>query len=111
MKLLLPSFLARLQRAIVVTSVVHVPVPVTLRQSFLEVHILTTSHHRAFILGPKVPCSVGLHSVTLDQGSMFGCGARGQNLVHLQNVVFLHQSFLEVHILTTTNQKAFILGP
>ena len=37
-------------------------------------------------------------------------GAIGQNLVHLQKVVFLCLSFLEVHILTTTFQKAFILG-
>ena len=34
---------------------------------------------------------------------MPGCGARGQNLLHLENVVFL-----EVHILTATYRKAFI---
>ena len=37
---------------------------------------------------------------------MPGSGARGQNLEHFQNVVFLCKSFLEVHILTTTYQKA-----
>ena len=37
--------------------------------------------------------------------------ARGQNVVHLQNVVFLLHGFLEVHILATTYQKAFILRP
>ena len=51
------SFLARLhevQRAIVVTSVVRVPVPVpvTLRQIFLEVHSLATTNDRGFKLGP-----------------------------------------------------------
>ena len=42
---------------------------------------------------------------------MPGAGARGQNLEHVHNVVFLQYSFLEVHILTTTLQKAFILEP
>ena len=37
-------------------------------------------------------------------------GATGSILVHVQNVVCLRQSFLEVHILTTTYQKAFMLG-
>ena len=40
---------------------------------------------------------------------MPGVGARGQNLEHLQNLVFVQYSFLEVRILTTTGQKAFIL--
>ena len=31
-------------------------------------------------------------------------GARDQNLVHLQNVVFQLQIFLEVYILTTTDK-------
>ena len=44
-------------------------------------------------------------------GSMPGGRARGQNVVHLQYVVFLPQSFLEVHILTTIYQKAFIIKP
>ena len=84
---------------------------VFLRQSFLEVHILTTTYQKVFTLVPKEPCRVGFHSMTSDPRVHAGGGARGQNLVHLQNVVFLRQSFLEVHILTTTNQKAFILGP
>ena len=44
-------------------------------------------------------------------GSILGDGVRGQNLVHLQKVVFLCLSFLEVYIFATTYQKAFILGP
>ena len=42
-----------------------------------------------------------------------GRGARGQNLVHLQNIVFLSKTlkFLAVHSLTATYPKAFILGP
>ena len=36
---------------------------------------------------------------------------RGQNVVRLQNVVFLLQSFIEVNILPTTYQKAFALRP
>ena len=35
--------------------------------------------------------------------------ARRQNIVHVQNVVFLCQSHLDVHILTTTYQKPLIL--
>ena len=42
---------------------------------------------------------------------MPGGGARGQNLVHLKQTGFLCLSFLEVYILGTTYQKAFILGP
>ena len=37
--------------------------------------------------------------------------ARGKNLEHLQKVVFLCWSFLEVYIFATTYQKAFIVGP
>ena len=33
---------------------------------FLEVHILTTTYQKAFILGPKVPYRIGSHSITLD---------------------------------------------
>ena len=47
------SDLSEVQRANVVTSVVCVPILVTLRQSFLEVHILTTTYQKAFKLGPK----------------------------------------------------------
>ena len=50
------TFYRRVQqhRAIVVTSVVWVPIPVriTLQYSFLEINILTTTHHKVFILGP-----------------------------------------------------------
>ena len=38
-------------------------------------------------------------------------GARGQNLEHLQKVVFLCWIFLEVYIFSTTYQKAIILEP
>ena len=38
-------------------------------------------------------------------------GGRGQKLINLQNLVFLRQMFLEVHILTTTYGKAFKLKP
>ena len=38
-----------------------------------------------------------------------GLGLQGPNLVHVQNAVFLGKRFLEVHTLTTTYQKAFIL--
>ena len=41
---------------------------------------------------------------------MPGGRASGQNVVHLQNVVFLLQNFLKVNILTTTYQ-AFVLRP
>ena len=55
---------------------------------------------------------VGLADIPLHltQGSMPGGGARGHNLEHLQKVEFLCYSFLEVYILATTHQKAFILG-
>ena len=53
------AFLARLhkvQRAIVVTSVirlpVQIPVPFAQRQSFPEVDILTTTYQKAFMLRP-----------------------------------------------------------
>ena len=42
---------------------------------------------------------------------MPGGRARSQSVVHLQNVVFLLQSFLEVNILTTIYQKALLLRP
>ena len=42
---------------------------------------------------------------------MPGGRARGQNVVHLQNVVYLLQKFLEIDILTITYQKAFMLRP
>ena len=39
---------------------------------------------------------------------MLGGKTSGQNVVHLQNMVFLLQTFLEVNILTTIYQKAFV---
>ena len=56
---------------------------------------------------------VGLASNLLHwtPGSMPRDGARGQNLVTIQKIGCLRQSILEVHMLTTTCQKAFILGP
>ena len=33
---------------------------------FLEVHILTTTYQKAFMLGPRVPYRVGSHCITLD---------------------------------------------
>ena len=64
-------------------------------------------------LGPGSTSGGGARgkNLALGPGSTSGGGARGKNLAHLQNVVFLHQSFLEVHILTTSYQKVFILGP
>ena len=38
-------------------------------------------------------------------------GARGQKLVNHQHMVFLHQRFLVVYILTTRYRKTFKLGP
>ena len=57
---------------------------------------------------------VSYHSMTSDPRLHAGGGgewARGQNIVHLQKVVFLCQSFPEVYIFATTYQKAFMLGP
>ena len=34
--------------------------------SFLEVHILTTTHQKALILGPLAPCRAGFHSIASD---------------------------------------------
>ena len=63
---------------------------------------------KAFILGARsLRYPVGLAFI-----SFWGWveGARGQNLVHLQKVVFLCQSFLEVNTgISTTYQKTFIL--
>ena len=33
---------------------------------FLEVHILKTTCQKAFILAPKIPCRVSIHSTTSD---------------------------------------------
>ena len=78
---------------------------------FSRIYILATTHQKAFIVGTKVPSRLSFHFMTSDPGSMPGGGARGQNLVHLKQIGFLRSSFLEVYILGTTYQKAFILGP
>ena len=49
---------------------------------------------------------VGSLCITLDPPGPCPGGGRGQKLVNLQNVVFLRQMFLEVHILTTTHGKS-----
>ena len=76
------------------------------RSSYLDNHLSESIH--AWIKGtiygwlsvhniePLGPCPVG---------------GKGHKIVNLQNVVFLHQMFLEVHILTTTYGKAFKLKP
>ena len=51
-------------------------------------------------------CGFGLHYITSYTGSMPGVGARGQNLVCLENVVFLC-----FYIRIGSPQKAFTLGP
>ena len=90
----------------------HVHNVVFLRYSFLEVHILTTTVQKAFILQPQLPCRVSFHSMTLNpRVHARGDEARGQNLVHVHNVVFLQYKFVEVHILTATYQKALMVGP
>ena len=68
-------------------------------------------YQKAFILRPYVPCRVCYESLTSDPRVHVRGRARCQNEVHLQNLVFLLQSFLEVNILTTIYQKAFILRP
>ena len=73
----------------------------------LNMVFLSKSYMKAFILGARsLRYPVGLAFIPF-----WGWveGARGQNLVHLQKVVFLCQSFLEVNI-STTYQKTFILG-
>ena len=80
--------------------------------NFLEVHTLTTTHQKAFVLGPYVPCcKVCYESMTSDPRVHARGRAKGINIVHLQNVAILLQSFPEVHILTPTYQKTFILRP
>ena len=67
------AFLARrleVLKAIVVTSTIRFPiqihVPFTQRQSFPEVHILTTTYQKAFVLGPETTCMIGFHSMNPD---------------------------------------------
>ena len=62
------------KKAIAVTTVVRAPVLSHLRYSFLEVHILTTTHQKAFILGPQVPCRVSFHSMKPDPRVHAGVG-------------------------------------
>ena len=47
-------------------KLVHVQNKVFLCQSFLEVHILTNTYQKPFILRTKVPCRVDFHSITSD---------------------------------------------
>ena len=61
-------FLAGLRKSYCCDVTAVVLVPVTLRQSFLEVHILIPTYQNAFILGPKVPYRVGFHFMTRDIG-------------------------------------------
>ena len=61
-----------------------------LRLSFLEVHILTTTYQKAFILGPYVLCEAGFSFMPSDHRvHASGLGLQGPNAVHVQNVVFL----------------------
>ena len=76
-------------------NLVHLKKVVFLYLSFLEVHILTTTYEIAFILGPYVRCRVTFDSTSLDHMVHSGTGARGQNLVQFQNIVFLSLKFLE----------------
>ena len=112
----LAPFLARLHevhRAIAVTPDVHVSVPVpvrvTLALKFCRSPYLDIRKH--LYLDHRYP--VGLVFIPWHQapGSRPGGGAGGYNLEHLQKWLLLCKSFLEVHILTTTHQKALILGP
>ena len=82
-----------------------------LRQSILDVHTLPTTDRKAFILGPYVPFGPCYESIISEPMVPARDRVRFKNVVHLQNVVFLLQKFLEVHILTTTYQKLFILRP
>ena len=73
----------------------------------LSIVFLSKNYMKAFMLGARsLRYPVGLAFIPF-----WGWveRARGQNLVHLQKVVFLCQSFLEVNI-STTYQKTFILG-
>ena len=58
----------------------------------------------------RYPVGLAFIPLHLTQGSMSGGGARGHNIEHLQKVEFLCESFLEVYILATSHQKAFILS-
>ena len=61
-----------------------------LRLSFLEVHILTTTDQKAFILEPYVLCGAGFPFMPSDHRvNARGLGLQGPNPVHVQNVIFL----------------------
>ena len=77
-------------------NVIHFQMIGFLRQSFLEVHILTTIYQKAFILGPYVPFRTSFHSMTSEAIVHARGWARGQNQIHLQTVVFNPQ--LENHL-------------
>ena len=48
---------------------------------------------------------VSFYSMTSDSRFHAAPGSRRHTAVHLQNIVFLQYSFLQIHILTTTYQK------
>ena len=67
------------------------------------IHILITINQKAFRLGLEVQCKVSFHSMISDPRIHArvggGGGGRGQNLVHLQNVVlnpYLDNNLLEI---------------
>ena len=61
-----------------------------LRLCFLEVHILTTTYQKAFILGPYVPYQVGFPFMPSDyRVQARGIGLQGSNQEHDQDVEFL----------------------
>ena len=76
------------------------------RSSYLDNHLSESIHTR--IKGTLYGW-LSLNNI----GPLGSCpgGARDQKLENLQNVVFVRQRFLEVHILTSTYRKEFKLGP
>ena len=79
------------RRAIVVTPVVRVCVPVTvpviLRESLSNTYISTVSYHRAFISWTLVSGRVFWDSKWTHSWFHARGGARGQNLGHLCNII------------------------
>ena len=99
--------LHEVQRAIVVTTVVrsrscHTALKFS-RSPDLDNHLSESIH----------TCTIDTlyHSTTSDPRVHSGGGGGGGGGARGQKVGFLRLSFLEVHILTTTCQKAFILAP
>ena len=97
--------LHKVQRPIVVTTVVHVPAPflsqcVKVFKKSISWQPLVRKHsywHHRYLVGLAfIPQHWTL-------GPMPRVGAWGQNLVHIWKIGFLRLSFLEVHILTTTS--------